>query len=61
MAGGFDIGFGKIAETRLCWRKVAEWLYAIGKVKTVREVVRKSVGEMTLNHIHYALEMGIKM
>lgn len=40
----------------------AEWLYATGTVKRpVREIVRKSVGEMTLNHIRYALEMGSRV
>ena len=58
-----QVAFARLAY-QLAYLKVhypAEWLYAIGKVKPVREVVRKSVGEMTLNHIHYALEMGSRV
>lgn len=58
-----QVAFARLAY-QLAYLKVhypAEWLYAIGKVKPVREVVRKSVGEMTLNHIRYALEMGSRV
>lgn len=58
-----QVAFARLAY-QLAYLKVhypAEWLYAISKVKPVREVVRKSVGEMTLNHIHYALEMGSRV
>ena len=58
-----QVAFARLAY-QLAYLKVhypAEWLYAIGKVKPVREVVRKSVGKMTLNHIHYALEMGSRV
>lgn len=59
-----QVAFARLAY-QLAYFKVhypAEWLYAIGKVnQPVREVVRKSVGEMTLNHIRSALEMGSRV
>lgn len=59
-----QVAFARLAY-QLAYLKVhypAEWLYAIGKVnQPVREVVRKSVGEMTLNHIRSALEMGSRV
>ena len=59
-----QVAFARLAY-QLAYLKVhypAEWLYAIGKVnRPVREIVRKSVGEMTLNHIRSALEMGSRV
>ena len=59
-----QVAFARLAY-QLAYLKVhypAEWLYAVGKVNhPVCEVVRKSVGEMTLNHIRYALEMGSRV